>query len=213
MARGASTRRELPFAPAGVANRRAAGRRGDPDLWEKRLEGACVGLPVALVNAPWAAPDSNPIFVAVVGALLATSATSSRARSSPGSRCGAGCGRRLLHRRARFRPFSTARNALHPSRPHLAVALRPRGSGRARRGSRCARILVRAVRLARVDFIHVLGGLATLAIDRVLTQASLFLSFASSQRTRESPPQRSLRSSCRRSCFSPRSCTSTRPLD
>ena len=143
MARVASTRRELP-PPLPPESRTVGQLVGEAiriygrNVWKA----LAIGLPVALVNAlVWAAPDSNPIFVAVVGALLATlsyvvacSIVTGQPLRSRGAR------RRVLHRRARLRPFSTARNALHPSRPDLAVALRPRGSGRARRGSRCARI-------------------------------------------------------------------------
>lgn len=135
-----------------------------------------IGLPVALVNAlVWAAPDSNPVFVAVVGALLAT--------LSYVAACSIVTGQPLRSRGAVvaycigvlvFVPFPLLATLfvlpglIWLSLFGLAVpAALVEGLGV--RGS-----LVRAVRLARVDFVHVLGGLATLAIVVFLTQASLF---------------------------------------
>ena len=218
MARVASTRRELP-PPLPPESRTVGQLVGEAiriygrNVWKA----LAVGLPVAFVNAlVWAAPDSNPIFVAVVGALLAT--------LSYVVACSIVTGQPLRSRRAVvaycigvlvFVPFPLlATLFILPGLIWLSLfglavpAALVEGLGV--RGS-----LVRAVRLARVG----LRPRSRRAWPRSRSSSSSprhrsSSSSASSQRTRESPRQRSLRSSCRRSCFSaPRSCTSTRPLD
>ena len=208
--------RATTSAPAGVANRRAAGRRGDPDLWEKRLEGAC------------RRPPGRAGQRARVGGTRLEPDLRRRGRSTSGD---PQLRRRVLdrHRAAVaeqgavvaycigvlvFVPFPLlATLFILPGLIWLSLfglavpAALVEGLGV--RGS-----LVRAVRLARVDFVHVLGGLATLAIVVFLTQASLFFVLREFAENTRVAAATLLRSSCRRSCFSgPRSCTSTRPLD
>ncbi len=120
MARAASTRRELP-PPLPPESRTVGQLVGEAiriygrNVWRA----LAIGLPIALVNAlVWAAPDSNQVFVAAVGALLATvsylvacSIVTEQSLRSQARHRG------LLRRRARLRPLSTARDALHRSRP------------------------------------------------------------------------------------------------
>ena len=143
------------------------------------------------------------------------SATSSRARSSPGSRCGAGVrssptasacsSSSLFHCSQRSSSFPASSGCRSS-----ASRFRPRSS----RVSVCADLWS-----ARCGSPGSTSSTFSAAWPRSRSwcfshRHRSSSSFASSQRTRESPPQRSLRSSCRRSCFSgPRSCTSTRPLD
>ncbi|MDQ3670826.1 MAG: hypothetical protein M3364_00070 [Actinomycetota bacterium] len=135
-----------------------------------------LGLPVALVNAiVWGAPGSGRITAAVAGAFLVTGSyvvACSIVTQTP-----------LRSRNALvayvlgvlvFVPFAflvelfVLPGLIWLSLFGLAVpvalveGLRPRDS------------LVRALLLARADFVHVLGGLATLAIVAFLTQAALF---------------------------------------
>ena len=177
MARAASTRRELP-PPLPPEERTVGQLVGEAiriygrNVWKA----LAIGLPVALVNAlVWAAPAWNPVFVAVVGALLATlsyvvacsivTEQSLRSRNSVVAYC---IGVLV------FLPFPLLVTLfVLPGLIWLSlfglsvpVAL---VEGLGVRGS-----LIRSVRLARADFVHVLGGLATLAILVFLTQASLF---------------------------------------
>lgn len=177
MARVASTRRELP--PPLPPEERTVGqlvgeaiRLYGNNVWKA----LAIGLPVAAVNAlVWAAPDSNPLLVAAAGALLIT--------VSYVVACSIVTGASLRSRNALlaygigvlvFVPF-TLLVALFilPGLVWLSlfglavpVAL---VEGLGIRGS-----LTRAVQLARADFVHVLGGLATLALVVFITQAALF---------------------------------------
>jgi hypothetical protein len=135
-----------------------------------------IGLPVALVNAfVWAAPDSNPVLVAAAGAVLTT--------LSYVVACSIVTGQSLRSRDALvaygvgvlvFVPFPLlAALFVLPGLVWLSlfglavpVAL---VEGLGVRGS-----LARALRLARADFVHVLGGLSTLALVVFLSQAALF---------------------------------------
>ena len=177
MARAASTRRELP--PPLPPEARTVGqlvgeaiRIYGRNVWKA----LAIGLPVALVNAlVWAAPDWNPVFVAVVGALLATlsyvvacsivTEQSLRSRHAVVAYC---IGVLVFVPFPLLATLFVLPGLIWLSLFGLAVPV-ALVEGLGVRGS-----LIRAVRLARADFVHVLGGLATLAILVFLTQASLF---------------------------------------
>jgi hypothetical protein len=177
MARVASTRRELP-PPLPPGERTVGQLVGEAiriygrNFWKA----LAIGVPVAVVNAlVWAAPDSQPVLVAAAGAFLTT--------LSYVVACSIVTGRSLRSRSTLvayavgvlvFVPFPLlAALFVLPGLVWLSlfglavpVAL---VEGLGIRGS-----LARALRLARADFVHVLGGLATLALLVFLTQAALF---------------------------------------
>ena len=75
------------------------------------------------------------------------------------------------------------------------------------------RALARGLELARADYVHVLGGIAALALIVLLTQAGSSSSSGSTRRTRSASRPRSRRSWSRRcSSSAERCCTSTRRL-
>jgi hypothetical protein len=177
MARVASTRRELP-PPLPPGERTVGQLVGEAiriygrNFWKA----LAIGVPVAVVNAlVWAAPDSQPVFVAAAGAFLTTlsyvvacSIVTGRSLRSRSTLIAYGVGVLV------FVPFPLlAALFVLPGLVWLSlfglavpVAL---VEGLGIRGS-----LARALRLARADFVHVLGGLATLALLVFLTQAALF---------------------------------------
>lgn len=178
MARGAKPKRELP--PPLPPERRTVGQLVGEAI---RVYGAhfwkslALGIPVVAINGiVWAAPSGNARFLVVPVAALLVSLSYIAAT--------------VLVTKVAWRskraltayvvavlvflpfPFLTAIYVL-PGVVWLALvglavpAALVEGLGL--RGS-----LVRGYRLARVDFVHVLGGLATLALVVFLTQFSLY---------------------------------------
>ncbi|MDQ3380490.1 MAG: hypothetical protein M3546_09220 [Actinomycetota bacterium] len=178
MARGAtSTRRELP--PPLPPDQRTVGQLVGEAI---RLYGKypwhalAIGIPVAVVNAVvWGVPGSGQIVVAAAGALLITLsyvAACSLVTETP------------LRSRNAAKAYAIGVLVFVPF-PFLAALFILPGLlwlslfGLAvpvalveGLGARAA--LVKGLRLARADLVHVLGGLATLALVVFLTQAALF---------------------------------------
>lgn len=178
MARGAtSTRRELP--PPLPPEQRTVGQLVGEAI---RIYGRnpwkafAIGVPVAVVNAlVWGVPSSGQIIVAAAGAFLTTVSyvlACSIVTETP-----------LRSRNALvayaigvlvFVPFPfLAALFILPGLLWLSLfGLAVPVALVEGLGLRAA--LVRGLRLARADFVHVLGGLATLALVVFLTQAALF---------------------------------------
>jgi hypothetical protein len=178
MARGAR-RRTRPLPPPLPPAERTVGQLVGEAI---RVYGAnfwkalALGLPVAAVNAlVWSAPVNAQLVAVAAGALLLTAsyvAACALVTSSP-----------LLSRNAAvayvtgvlvFVPFPLlATLFVLPGLAWLAlVGLAVPAALAEGLGVRAA--LARGIRLARADFVHVLGGLATLALVVFLTQAGLF---------------------------------------
>jgi hypothetical protein len=177
MARVASTRRELP-PPLPPEERTVGQLVGEAmRIYGKNLwKALAIGLPVALVNAlVWAAPDSNPVLVAAAGALLTTvsyvvacSIVTGQSLRSKDTLVAYGVGVVVFVPFPLLAALFVLPGLIWLSLFGLAVPV-ALVEGLGVRGS-----LARALRLARADFIHVLGGLATLALVAFLTQAALF---------------------------------------
>jgi hypothetical protein len=176
MARGASTRRELP-APLPPEERTVGQLVGEAirvygrNFWKA----LAIGLPVALVNAlVWSDPDSSPVLLAAAGALLITvsyvvgcSIVTGRSLRTRNTVVAYGVGVLVFVPFTLLVAFFVLPGLVWLSLFGLAVPV-ALVEGLGVRGS-----LIRAVRLARADFIHVLGGLATLALVVLVTQAAL----------------------------------------
>jgi hypothetical protein len=177
MARVASTRRELP-PPLPPEERTVGQLVGEAiriygrNVW-KALG---IGVPVAVVNAlVWAAPDSAPVLLAAAGALLATfsyvvacSIVTGRSLRSRNTLLAYAIGVLVFVPFPLLAAFFVLPGLVWLSLLGLAVPV-ALVEGIGIRGS-----FARALRLARADFVHMLGGLATLALVVFLTQAALF---------------------------------------
>ena len=207
MARGTtSTRRELP-APLPPELRTVGQLVGEAIRTYGRnpWQSLAIGIPVAVVNAfVWGASGSAQIIIAAAGAFLVT--------VSYVVACAIVTGAPLRSRSTLvayllgvliFVPFPLLASLfilpglLWLSLLGLAVPVAlVEGLG-----IRAA--LLRGLRLARVDIVHVLGGLATLALSSVfLTQASLFFVLREFAETPGSRLRCWPRSWCRHSSFS-----------
>jgi len=189
MARVASTRREFP-PPLPPEDRTVGQLVGEAiRVYGKNVwKALAIGLPVAFVNAlVWAAPDSSPVLVASAGALLLTvsyvvacSIVTGRSLRSRNTFLAYGVGVLVFVPFTLLVAFFILPGLVWLSLFGLAVPV-ALVEGLGLRGS-----LTRALRLARADFIHVLGGLATLALVVFVTQAALFFvlrEFAENTRT------------------------------
>jgi hypothetical protein len=176
MARVASTRRALP-PPLPPEERTVGQLVGEAirvygrNFWKA----LAIGLPVALVNAlVWSEPDSSPVLLAAAGALLITvsyvvacSIVTGRSLWTWNTAVAYGVGVLVFVPFTVLVAFFVLPGLVWLALVGLAVPV-ALVEGLGVRGS-----LARAVRLARADFIHVLGGLATLALVVLITQAAL----------------------------------------
>ena len=175
--RAASTGRQLP--PPLPPGERTVGQLVGESIriyGRNPWQSLAIGVPVAVVNAfVWRAPGSDQIIVAAAGALLIT--------ASYVVACSIVTERPLRSRHALvayalgvfvFVPFPfLAALFILPGLLWLSLfGLAVPAALVEGLGVRAA--LMRGFRLARVDLVHVLGGLATLALVVFLTQASLF---------------------------------------
>ncbi len=178
MARGAtSTRRELP--PPLPPEVRTVGQLVGEAIriyGRNPWQSLAIGVPVALVNAlVWGAPGSGQLIVAAAGAFLITvsyvvacSIVTDASLRSRNTLVAYVLGVLVFVPFPLLASFFILPGLLWLSLLGLAVPVAlVEGLG-----IRAA--LLRGLRLARADFVHVLGGLATLALVVFLTQASLF---------------------------------------
>jgi hypothetical protein len=179
MARGGKGRPPTERPPALPPERRTVGQLVGEAIrvYERNLWQALgIGVPVAVVNAvAWGTSGRGQVLVGAAGGLLVT--------SSYVAACAIVSGKPLRSRSALvayvtgvlvFIPFPfLAVVYVLPGLAWLALfGLAVPAALVEELGVRAA--LVRGFRLARADFVHALGGIATLALVGFLTQAVLF---------------------------------------